>query len=98
MIEAKKIELKNFEDEIKKRMGKRLITITCIPRGDEFELLYHFDNKKIETLQLFLKKGKKMSDISNIFAAAKIYELDIQESHGIDFGLPKRRLFAPESD
>lgn len=33
MIEAKKIELKNFEDEIKKRMGKRLITITCIPRG-----------------------------------------------------------------
>ena len=73
-----------------------MITITCIPRENNFELLYHFDGETIETLQLFLKKGEKMADISNIFAAAKIYETDIEESYGIDFGLPKKRLFLPE--
>jgi len=98
MIDVKRIEVKNFETEMKRRVGRRLITITCIERENNFELLYHFDAVPIETLQLFLRKGEKMRDVSNMFAEAKIYEMDLQESYGIDFGLPKRRLFAPEVD
>jgi Ni,Fe-hydrogenase III component G len=98
MIELKKVDLKDFETEIKRMRGKRLITITCIPREKDFELLYHFDGEKIETMQIFATKNKKICDIADMFAAAKIYEEDIQESYGLDFGLPKKRLFAPEVD
>ena len=97
-IEMKEIALDNFESAINAMDGKRLITITCIERGDIYELIYHFDSKNVTNIMIKVKKGAKIYDISRKFPESKIYEQEIQENYEIDFGLPKKKIFNAEVD
>ena len=64
--------------------GYRFVTITCLDKGDAFEILYHFDKDyQLTTLRLNLAKGQKLPSISDIIFAAVIVENEMKDLFGI---------------
>jgi len=87
--------------EIKKLRSKRLITITAKVEGEEYILLYQFDDvKDIFNLELrFPKSENKVDSIYKIFPGADIMEREVHDLYGVEFeGNPnmEHKLFLPE--
>lgn len=84
--------LKKFKDK-----GARLITATAYKSKDKFFILYHLDLKNKEIDIKTHLKNKKAKSITDIFKNAVMYEKEITELFGIDFGKSYTRLFLPST-
>ena len=85
---TKDVTLENLHGEVSalKLAGCRLVTMTCLDVGEEFEVIYHFDkNYELQNLKLRIKKGQALPSISPIILAALIVENEIQDMFGIQF-------------
>ena len=69
-----------------KNKGYRLVTMSCIDLGDDFDVLYHFDlDLKMVHLRLTSPKGEHIPSISGIYLAAFLIENETKDHFGIDF-------------
>lgn len=88
--------------EIKDRYDKaRLITVSCFQTDSGFDIFYHFvRDGKIENYLIALpKKNPSIDTISDVYASAETFELELKEMFGVEFkgnARMKDRLFLPE--
>lgn len=81
----------------------RLITATCLDLGDQFQVIYSFDQDLEETdLHLFVNKDEEVPSITGQYLCALLIENEMKELFGlkvkdiaIDFG--GRMLLAENS-
>ena len=83
--------------------GYRFVTMTVVDKGEEFDILYHFDlDYELVTYQLILPKGAELPSISGICFAAVVVENEIQDLFGITVSnlaidYEKHFLLAPDA-
>lgn len=88
--------------EVKDLYGKaRLITVSCFQTDSGFDIFYHFvrDGKIENYLAILPRKNPSIGTISDVYASAETYELELNEMFGINFKGNARigeRLFLPE--
>lgn len=70
----------------KHRFGWRFATMTCVDKGDAFDLMYHFDKEyQLVTLRLQVPHGQPVPSVSRIYFAATIIENEIKDMFGVLF-------------
>jgi len=85
-MKVKKIQKSKLKEEVKKLRSKRLIALTAMVEGNEYVVLYQFDDKDIFMLELrFPKKENHVSSITDIFPGADIMERELHDLFGIEF-------------
>jgi NADH:ubiquinone oxidoreductase subunit C len=102
--EANSIELKAdaFLKKIKQLKLDRLIAISAIDVGSNFDLLYHFSHKnEIVEIKVILAKTKPIIDsIIDLYPSSQLYERETHDFFGIEFiGNPNLhdKLFLPDN-
>lgn len=69
-----------------KQQDARFITITVLDRGEELEVIYHFDKgKEIVNLSMITKKGEPLESISSVYGVAFIAENEAQDLFDMKF-------------
>lgn len=69
-----------------KHQDARFITITVLDRGEELEVIYHFDKgKEIVNLSMITKKGEPLESISSVYGVAFIAENEAQDLFDLKF-------------
>jgi NADH:ubiquinone oxidoreductase subunit C len=85
-MEMKIIGLNDFRKQIEKLKDARLITISAIDTGENYQLLYHFDLNGIKTFKITISdKTPIIKTITDIFPSAEFYEREIHDFFGIEF-------------
>ena len=85
-MKIKEIQKNKLKNEVKKLRNKRLITITAMSEGENYIVLYQFDDKDIFMLKLkFLKKDHHVDSIIDTFPGADIMERELHDLFGIEF-------------
>jgi len=98
---VRKVKPNDLLDEVKKRKDERLIALSVIDDGKKFYLLYHFDGRSLEVLEVSIPKNLPLiTSISHVFPSAELYEREAHDFFGIEFegnyNLHKR-LFLPDN-
>ena len=101
-METIRLKADDFLQKVKKMKPDRLITISAIDDGMDFDLLYHFSHKKkILELKVVISKKKPLIDsIMELYPSAELYERETHDFFGIEFmGNPNlhEKLFLPDS-
>lgn len=66
--------------------GWRFVTMTCVDKGKEFDLMYHFDKEyRLVTLRLQIPHGQPVPSVSDIYFAATVIENEVKDMFGIPF-------------
>ena len=69
-----------------KQQDARFITITVLDRGEELEVIYHFDKgKEIVNLSMITKKEEPLESISSVYGVAFIAENEAQDLFDMKF-------------
>jgi NADH:ubiquinone oxidoreductase subunit C len=93
------MSLNNFRNQMEKLKDARLITISAIDSGENFQLYYHFDLNGIKTFKVTISdKTPIIKSITDIFPSAEFYEREIHDFFGIEFeGNPHlhEKMFLP---
>lgn len=106
LFEARTITLDQVRSHAKDMFdrGWRFVTQSLSDRGDDgFELLYHYDNEKMEMehFRLRVPKGTVVPSISGIYFCALLVENENQDLFGIEYdGIAldfKRTLYLDEA-
>jgi ech hydrogenase subunit D len=67
-----------------KQDGHRFVTMTCCDRGENHDILYHFDkNYELKHLRVALPKGTALPSISALFFAALLVENEMKDLMGV---------------
>jgi NADH:ubiquinone oxidoreductase subunit C len=63
----------------------RLITASCLDRGEQFEILYLFDeNLRTVAVRTLLPKGAKLPSATGVYLCAFLVENELQDLFGIE--------------
>lgn len=64
----------------------RLLTATCLDRGEQFEIYYHFD-KDLDMLhlRLLVNKEESVPSLSTVYLCAFLIENEMKELFGVKF-------------
>lgn len=76
----------SLQEEVKTlfQNGYRLVTATCLDRGENFEIIYHFDKDLKQTnLRMVFPKEVEIPSITGSYLAAFLIENEIQELFGV---------------
>lgn len=69
-----------------KTLGYRLSAVSCEKEGENFELLYHFDNDyNMKNLKYVYDDNKPLISISGIYPSAFLIENEYQDLYGFTF-------------
>ncbi|MBL7168435.1 FAD-dependent oxidoreductase [Candidatus Bathyarchaeota archaeon] len=69
-----------------KQQDARFITITVLDRGEELEVVYHFEKgKEIVNLSMITKKEEPLESISSVYGVAFIAENEAQDMFNLKF-------------
>jgi len=65
--------------------GLRFVTLTCLDRGDAWEITYHFDDAghALTNLRVSLGKARSLPSIAGIFPPAFLVENEIRDLFGV---------------
>ena len=67
-----------------KKNGNRLVQIGCTKIGDDFEILYVFDEDyKLTNYRITVKQADEIPSISGVYFGAFVYENEIHDLYGI---------------
>lgn len=85
-MKVRNIVKSSLKEEVEKLRNKRLIALTAMVEGEEYVVLYQFDDKDLFVLELrFPKKENHVDSITDIFPGADIMEREIHDLFGIEF-------------
>lgn len=86
-MKVKKVTKNSLKSEVKKLRNKRLIALTAMVEGEEYIVLYQFDEpNSLFMLELrFPKKEHHVDSIADIFPGADIMERELHDLFGIEF-------------
>ena len=64
--------------------GWRLVTLTCMDRGEQFEILYHFDdNLTLHNIRVYVGRNEELPSVSGVCLASFLVENEIKELFGV---------------
>ncbi|MCE1248887.1 MAG: NADH-quinone oxidoreductase subunit C [Firmicutes bacterium] len=85
---AENITIDNLTARVKKldEEGYRLLTATCLDRGEKYEIYYHFDKDlTMLHLRLLVNKEEEVPSLSLIYLCAFLIENEMKELFGVKF-------------
>ncbi|HNW33960.1 MAG TPA: NADH-quinone oxidoreductase subunit C [Candidatus Ozemobacteraceae bacterium] len=86
--ELKDVTVDALTAEVSEKHGSgwRFVTMTCVDKGSDFDLMYHFDKEyKLVTLRLQIPHGQPVPSVSRIYFAALVIENEIKDMFGVPF-------------
>lgn len=85
-LETVKTSIDGLLPEVQSRYeeGCRLVTASCTDEGEEFRIIYTFDNNlKLINMEITVPKGVVVPSITDIYLCAFLVENEMKELFGI---------------